>query len=314
MQTVALVVAYNRAELLAECLDALHHQTHRPDHILVVDNASTDNSYTVATQHEAHPVVVQLSRNTGGAGGFCAALALAHERFDLADDDVFWIMDDDTIPTPGALEALLRVYTDFPERPAVLSSQVLWTDGSLHPMNTHRERPFTSQSLRVAAQSYHARVVRAASFVSVLCEVGAVRAQGLPVSSYFIWNDDLEYTARLLKDRVGLHVFDSEVIHKTKALASATDAPGDRFYYEVRNKLWMLWYSQGLRWYDRCLYGASMCVRWAKMFLKSSNRAHMKTLAWSAIHDARTSRPERNADFFADMPEVAHACSLLERN
>ena len=70
------------------------------------------------------------------------------------------------------------------------------------------------------------RQVRAASFVSILVEVAQVRRNGLPSADYFIWNDDLEYTARLLKHRIGLYVPASVVVHKTRAAASATDDPG----------------------------------------------------------------------------------------
>src|SRR5437763_1862098 len=39
----AVVVTHNRRELLAECLDRLERQYRRPDHVLVVNNASTDD-------------------------------------------------------------------------------------------------------------------------------------------------------------------------------------------------------------------------------------------------------------------------------
>jgi hypothetical protein len=41
---VAVVVAYNRRELLLEVLQALAHQTLAPDVVVVVDNASTDGT------------------------------------------------------------------------------------------------------------------------------------------------------------------------------------------------------------------------------------------------------------------------------
>lgn len=40
----AVIVTYNRKELLRECLKAVLGQTRPPDHILVVDNASTDGT------------------------------------------------------------------------------------------------------------------------------------------------------------------------------------------------------------------------------------------------------------------------------
>ncbi|NLT75707.1 MAG: glycosyltransferase, partial [Planctomycetes bacterium] len=45
-QTIAaVVVTYNRKELLTRCLDALLAQSHRPDAIYIIDNDSTDGTY-----------------------------------------------------------------------------------------------------------------------------------------------------------------------------------------------------------------------------------------------------------------------------
>lgn len=44
----AVVVSYNRAGLLDECLSALNAQTRRPDSLVIVDNASTDGALQVA--------------------------------------------------------------------------------------------------------------------------------------------------------------------------------------------------------------------------------------------------------------------------
>jgi rhamnopyranosyl-N-acetylglucosaminyl-diphospho-decaprenol beta-1,3/1,4-galactofuranosyltransferase len=40
----AVIVTYNRKDLLRECLNAVLSQTRPPDHVLVVDNASTDGT------------------------------------------------------------------------------------------------------------------------------------------------------------------------------------------------------------------------------------------------------------------------------
>ena len=98
----ALVVTFNRAALLARVLDALDAQTRPPDTIVVVDNASADETRAVLA---ARPDVqhVRLDRNTGSSGGFSAGIrhALAGPATHL------WIMDDDAIPAPDALALLL---------------------------------------------------------------------------------------------------------------------------------------------------------------------------------------------------------------
>ena len=100
---IAVVVTYNRRPLLLEALAAVHAQSRAPDAVIVVDNASTDG--TAAAVRSRYPSVrlAELARNTGGAGGFACGLALALS----APADLVWLMDDDTVPGPGALRALL---------------------------------------------------------------------------------------------------------------------------------------------------------------------------------------------------------------
>ena len=134
-RVVAVVVTWNRRELLAEAVAALRAQSHPLAAIVVVDNASTDGT-DVALASETGLDVVRLEQNTGGAGGFAVGIeqALTH------DPDLVWLLDDDTIPTPDAARELVGPWRTYAgpdgRRPAVLASKVVWTDGRDHPMNT----------------------------------------------------------------------------------------------------------------------------------------------------------------------------------
>src|SRR4051794_41836282 len=63
---VAVVVAYNRRELLLESLAAIRGQTVPPVAVVVVDNASDDGSADAARSAWPDLDVVPLDRNTGG--------------------------------------------------------------------------------------------------------------------------------------------------------------------------------------------------------------------------------------------------------
>lgn len=305
-RVVAVVVAYNRAELLERCLRALAAQTRPVDTVVVVDNASTDASATVA--RDGADDVVELPRNTGGAGGFAVGIARALRHHDPV---WLWIMDDDTIPEPDALEALLTAAAGY-GRPAVLASAALWHDGRRHPMNTHRERPLISPSLRSRASAVGAVQVRAASFVSILVEARAARQVGLPEADYFIWNDDLEYTARILTRRVGLSVPASRVLHATKAFGDATADPGERFHYEVRNKIWFL-RSSGLRCHDRVLWGGSTLLRWLRMLARSRDRRAMAGRLAAGLREGLGSSPRPNVQVLAGLGGVTDDVAAIER-
>ncbi|HZK05355.1 MAG TPA: glycosyltransferase [Actinomycetaceae bacterium] len=268
-RVVAVVVAYNRSALLSQALDGLAAQLRRPAAVVVVDNASTDDSGAVAAAHSAVTEVVTMPCNTGGAGGFAAGIARAvvTHRADLV-----WIMDDDTVPGPSALLELLRARSAYRGTPAVLASRADWHDGREHPMNAPRERVGVSRELRDNALAVGAKQIRSSSFVSILIDSRAVREDGLPEAGYFLWNDDFEYTARLLRDRVGLYVPASRVTHLTKVFGASNADPGPRFFNEVRNKLWLFTRSDALGAADRVLYAGSSLRRWAATLARSDDR------------------------------------------
>ena len=74
----AVVVTYNRKELLLRCLQALEQQSYSLEHIVIVDNASTDGTVDFLEQqgYLENPKVTLLSllENQGGAGGFHAGI------------------------------------------------------------------------------------------------------------------------------------------------------------------------------------------------------------------------------------------------
>ena len=295
----AVVVTYNRAALLAECLDAIAAQTYRPIRVVVVDNASTDDTETVLSQR-GDVDTVRLAFNTGGAGGFAAGIQAA-----LAGGcDAVWLLDDDTIPQPDALAELVRARCSYQgATPSVVASRVVWTDGRDHPMNTPRTLPGATRDALDAAAAVGARPVRSASFVSVLVDAGVAAERGLPVADYFLWNDDFEYTTRLIRGGVGLYVPTSVVVHKTRVFGSTDADPGDRFYWEVRNKVWMFTRSSSLTPTEKVAYGGSTLTRWIRTFIDSPDRATLRDGLRRGLVDAWSAPPRRTDEVLAAASE-----------
>jgi rhamnopyranosyl-N-acetylglucosaminyl-diphospho-decaprenol beta-1,3/1,4-galactofuranosyltransferase len=294
-QVTAVIVTYNRRVMLLESLTAVEGQSCPPDCVVVIDNASTDGTAAAVRAQFPGVRLVELPSNTGGAGGFAYGLALA-----LADGaDLVWLMDDDTVPEARALEAMLEARASYQGgQPALIASQVLWTNGLPHPMNTPRTKPFATKSELAAAGAVGCRPIRSASFVSILVDAMACRESGLPLADYFLWNDDFEFTTRLLRRSPGLLCPASMVVHKTPTFASSDIDPGPRFYYEVRNKLWTLRSGLALAPGERVLYGGATVRRWARTFARSPDRrALVASLARGVAAGVRT-RPRPTEDVF----------------
>ena len=287
-RVAAVVVTYNRRELLLEALAAVQAQSRPPDQVIVVDNASSDQTAGAVREHFPGVDLAELTRNTGGAGGFAYGMARA-----LADGaSLLWLMDDDTVPGPGALAGLLAAREHSQPSPVLVASRVEWTDGRPHPMNTPRRRPLATRAERQAAAAAGCVPIRSASFVSVLVEAGACRQRGLPLADYFLWNDDFEFTARLLRGNTGLLCPASVVVHKTRTFGSTDADPGAaRFFYEVRNKIWTLRAAAALGPAERLLYGGSTLRRWARTFAASSDRRALAGALGRGITAGLRTRP-----------------------
>ena len=106
MRVAAVVVTYNRRDLLEKTLQGLENQPCPVDRIFVIDNASTDDTSAFLSERVMRrpTTVIKLPINTGGAGGFYYGIETAYEK----GFDAFWLMDDDTVPRKEALLELLR--------------------------------------------------------------------------------------------------------------------------------------------------------------------------------------------------------------
>ena len=318
-RVVAVVVTWNRRDLLRESLSAIEAQSLAPLVVVVVDNASTDGTGELLQQEYQHLELVHLEQNTGGAGGFAAGI----ERALTFEPDLVWLLDDDTVPTPTAAEALAGAWSSYAgggstgDRPSVLASKVVWTDGRDHPMNTPRTKPGVSRTEMHAAAQVGCTPIRSASFVSIMCDAQTMRERGLPIADYFLWNDDFEYSTRLIRGRAGLYCPDSLVVHKTKVFGSTDADPGDRFFYEVRNKVWMFTRSKGLSPAEKFLYVGSTTRRWARTFAKSDDRATLARGMRRGLRAGLRAAPRSNADVLAEamgrsnLPDGPQPFSLL---
>lgn len=255
MTVVALVVTYNRKELLKECLAALHAQTRVPDKIVVIDNASTDGtSMLFGNEGElSSPDVIyrRMNMNSGGSGGFYKGIELCRNLGDWV-----WLMDDDCIPEPSCLEGLLDAVEELgDERFSFLASQVVGPDGEAMNLPTvdmtPSENGYPYWYIHLADSMIR---IKTATFVSVMLRSEASRAVGLPIPWYFLWGDDTEYTLRLTRDfGPGYFVGKSVVLHKrnnARQLSVWTESNPNRinmYFYFVRNQLFNTREYQGKR-------------------------------------------------------------------
>jgi rhamnopyranosyl-N-acetylglucosaminyl-diphospho-decaprenol beta-1,3/1,4-galactofuranosyltransferase len=241
----AVLVTRNRKSLLREALAAIGELSRPVQGAVVVDNASDDGTGEMLAEEFGHVNVLRLEKNAGSAGGYYVGIDWAYRQ----GFEWIWTLDDDSIARADALGELLRARERFEEadRPDVLASRVLWSDGSLHPMNVQKPKLYDARRQFLAAENA-TMSMRFSSFVSMLIHRRMVEKYGLPIPGYFLWNDDVEYSARMLRNEFGVMVPASVVVHQTQEKHVPATSVGGKYFYEVRNKLWIM---RGSRAFDR---------------------------------------------------------------
>ena len=232
----AVVVTYNRSELLRENIQCLLNQKGTLCDIYVIDNASTDSTREVVLAFRDERVhYFNTGSNLGGAGGFEWGMRQAVED----GYRLVWAMDDDTLPDSSALDELMKASRKLNDNWGALSSLVKWTDGSVCRANRQKKTLFRFVSDRELEQGELIRV-QMASFVSFFVKAEVIRELGLPHGEYFIWTDDYEYTGRISKHYDIYVVPKSVVVHAMKSnrkinLADETSDRLGRYKYVYRN-------------------------------------------------------------------------------
>ncbi len=270
-RVAAVVVTYNRKDLLLECLGCLQAQdfSNYSDtslDILVIDNASTDDTVSALQPLiDANTIhYFNTGSNLGGAGGFNYGMRKAVE----AGYDFVWVMDDDCMPHPDTLCAFLDADTTLNGNYGYLSSVCRWVDGSICTMNTQRH-PLTTNITDFSPDLQPATL---ASFVSLFIPAPIIAELGLPIKDFFIWSDDWEFTRRISRKYPCYVVGKSVVTHKSKNngvgnIALDDEEKIDRYRLAYRNDV-VLYRREGLKGYSyifvRGFYHAFLVLTKAK--------------------------------------------------
>lgn len=121
-----IIVSYNTASHVLAALDALKGQAHE---VIVVDNASRDNTISLIQEHHPEVKIIVNNRNLG----FGAA---NNQGLNAMSGDLALLLNSDCMPEPGAVEVLSEAFTD----PTVIAAggRLNNPDGSLQESASSR--------------------------------------------------------------------------------------------------------------------------------------------------------------------------------
>jgi GT2 family glycosyltransferase len=236
VDVTVVVVTWQGAHLLRDCLGSLAAQSHAHD-VLVVDNASTDGTADLLAAEFPSARVLRLDSNTGFAGGVAAALP-------LIDTPYLALLNNDAVADPDWLATSITTLAEHPDTAAVTARMRLWDEpgrlnnagvllvhggyGADRGLGAPDAAPFDAPA-EVFGFSGGAAVLRADAVAA---------AGGLPAEFFLYYEDtDLAWRLRLGGWRIRYEPA-AIVVHRH---AASSDKRSAAFaFYNERNRLLML--------------------------------------------------------------------------
>lgn len=244
----AVVVTYNRKNMLLKCIKAILRQTVSIEKVIIVDNNSIDGTAECLKENgyfENKLIYYQkLPNNIGGAGGFYEGIKTARSM----NPDWVWIMDDDVIPDENCLLELLAASNEIKGNISFLASSIRNMDGMAMNVPKLNRKQFTKYTDWYQYLDKGIVKIVKATFVSLLINGEAIQKCGLPWAPFFIWGDDSEYTQRIIRDFGPAYmVGKSKAIHmrsSAEELSIVKETNPNRiplYFYLYRNNLIGFW-------------------------------------------------------------------------
>ena len=256
MKITAVVVTFNRLELLKQGIECLRKQQ-KLTGIIVVNNGSTDGTREWLNAQPGLLVVHQ--DNVGGSGGFYTGIERAYSE----GADWIWCMDDDVFPRPDCLDRLLP-YTDRPEvgilSPRRLLEGKVFTHEFRHfnftnPVGSLHGRKLAKQQVNQATE------IVGADFEGPFISRRVVEKIGLPNRELFIFCDDTDYCLRTHLAGFKLLYIPEALMDKHKFFSN------DTWTSRNRKKKWKRYYQVRNEAYLNHHYGRNFGVRYLRSFI-----------------------------------------------
>ena len=277
---LAIVVTYNRLNMLKGCLEHLFNQTNNEFEVLVINNNSSDGTaeYLQSIRNDKLRYI-STKDNIGGAGGFNLGMRYAAEH----EYDYAWLMDDDVFVENDALENLLlasKTVGNF----GFLASRVNDVTGERCKLNLPKYVRSNSSTTKYNR-------IKTSTFVSFFVPVSVIKDVGLPIKEFFIWNDDIEYSLRISDKYNCYQVDESVVVHMINpqrggSIATDGEERIERYFLAYRNDH-CLYRRRGLKgilfYYAKCGYNFLRIL----LFAPNHRAKRIKTLTkgfWAGFH------------------------------
>ena len=266
------IVTFNRSALLTRLLDSITAMDPKPGHVVVIDNASSDDTTEVVESYRerlgTELVYRRLDSNTGGSGGFSEGMRIAYEL----GSTWIWVMDDDVEVLPDGLAKMGKWAPRFKSiqgrRYDYDGSEFYWQYRLSIPLGI--PIPFAPAGF----DDSRYRVMNSGCFEGMFIHRDIVAKIGLPDPRFFIYWDDSVY-GWLASLQTTAVIVDEFVLRRTREIKQwdmgirHLNASSNAYrYYIMRNRAFIKHYFKAQGAYKPVRFALGSALTFSKELIR----------------------------------------------
>jgi len=281
-----IVLNYNTADETIACLKSIKEIAYQNYRVVVIDNASTDNSENKITHYlKDFPTYSYIQTGYNGGYGYGNNIGIKYALG--AGAEYLLILNNDTVVTTDFLEPMIDVAKND-KTIGIVSGKIyqfddpnrIWFYGGSFNQCRGRVEHYHFNALDVGQS-----ISQTVTFISgcmwliprdVFLEVGYIDEE------YFMYVEDVEFSQRLIDAGYRLEVASKSIIYHKISKSTLTQDRGFSFYWQVKNTYKMIGKTKQVR----CRYQAFLCysVR-TVLYLLKNKKFYLFRCFFKAFHD-----------------------------
>lgn len=234
-----ILVNYNGKNYNEECIDSILKSTYKNLEVIVIDNASSDDSVELLKKRYMNNItVVETGLNLGFSGGNNVGIKLALEK----KCDFILLLNNDTVIEEKMIE--IMVETSVNNQYCVISpkiyyydnKEVIWSAGA--DMIWKKGIPAQRGMNEVDKGQYDIECnVEIATGCCLLIHKNIIKEVGLLPDDYFLYYEDTDYTTNIVRRGYKLLYLPSARMYHKVSASTGGEESFNYIYYNTRNRL-----------------------------------------------------------------------------
>ena len=225
-----IILNYNANQLILDCIESITKTNYENFEIIVVDNASTDNSHIKCKEKFEKIRLIENEKNLG----YCEGNNVGIKN---AKGELIVILNPDTIVHPDWLSELIRVYNEHGEalyQPKHLSlnekSVIMSTGNMMHIFGFGYAREKGKKDVN---QYNEIEQIGYASGTCLFAPVSVLNKVGLLDQFIFLYHDDLDLGWRAAQLGIKSYYVPSSIIYHAESYSLKWNS--EKFFWLERN-------------------------------------------------------------------------------